>query len=98
MHHALLDDALQRVARSWQTGKTADLHQHNPSSHTVFHQRYLLGTGRGPRYSKHEAGAKYELTASIGYSSYCGDIFAFQDALAKADEALYEEKKARTAG
>lgn len=45
-----------------------------------------------------EAGAKYELTASIGYSSYCGDIFAFQDALAKADEALYEEKKARTAG
>lgn len=42
-----------------------------------------------------EAGAKYELTASIGYSSYCGDIVAFQNALAKADEALYEEKKSR---
>ena len=42
-----------------------------------------------------EAGAKYELTASIGYSSYSGDIFAFQNALTKADEALYEEKKHR---
>ena len=42
-----------------------------------------------------EAGAKYPLTASIGYSSYCGDIIAFQNALAKADEALYEEKKNR---
>ena len=42
-----------------------------------------------------EAGAKYELTASIGYSSYSGDIFAFQCALTKADEALYEEKKHR---
>ena len=42
-----------------------------------------------------EAGAKYELTASMGYSSYSGDIFAFQSALTKADEALYEEKKHR---
>ena len=42
-----------------------------------------------------EAGAKYELSASIGYSCYTGDIFAFQAALTKADEALYEEKKAR---
>ena len=42
-----------------------------------------------------EAGAEYALTASIGYSSYCGDIHDFQNALAKADEALYEEKKNR---
>ena len=42
-----------------------------------------------------EAGAEYDLTASIGYSSYCGDIHDFQNALAKADEALYEEKKNR---
>lgn len=42
-----------------------------------------------------EAGAKYDLTASIGYSCYRGDIYAFQGALAKADEALYEEKKNR---
>ena len=42
-----------------------------------------------------ESGAKYDLTASIGYSSYSGDIFAFQGALTKADEALYEEKKHR---
>jgi diguanylate cyclase (GGDEF)-like protein len=41
-----------------------------------------------------EAGAKYELTASIGYSSYNGDITAFQSALAEADEALYREKNA----
>ena len=44
-----------------------------------------------------EAGAKYELTASIGYSSYCGDISAFQAALAEADEALYKDKAARNA-
>ena len=44
-----------------------------------------------------EAGAKYELTASIGYSSYCGDIMAFQAALAEADEALYKDKAARNA-
>ena len=42
-----------------------------------------------------EAGAEYELTASIGYSHYSGDIFAFQTALTKADEALYEDKRAR---
>ncbi|MCR4702239.1 MAG: GGDEF domain-containing protein [Saccharofermentans sp.] len=36
--------------------------------------------------------AGYELTASIGYSSYNGDITDFQQALAKADEALYREK------
>ncbi|MBR3279805.1 MAG: GGDEF domain-containing protein [Lachnospiraceae bacterium] len=41
-----------------------------------------------------EAGAKYELTASIGYSSFCGDIYAFQSALTEADEALYRDKKA----
>ena len=42
-----------------------------------------------------EAGAKYELTASIGYASYTGDITAFQTALAEADEALYKDKAAR---
>ena len=42
-----------------------------------------------------EAGAKYELTASIGYSSYNGDITSFQTALAEADEALYKDKAAR---
>jgi diguanylate cyclase (GGDEF)-like protein len=42
-----------------------------------------------------EAGAKYDLTASIGYSCYSGDIHDFQSALARADEALYEEKKNR---
>lgn len=39
--------------------------------------------------------AEYELTASIGYSSYSGDIRDFPSALEKADEALYREKKAR---
>ena len=38
------------------------------------------------------AGAEYELTASIGYSSYSGDIASFQAALAKADDYLYKEK------
>lgn len=42
-----------------------------------------------------EAKAAYELTASIGYASYTGDIHAFQTALTKADEALYADKKAR---
>lgn len=42
-----------------------------------------------------EAGAKYELTASIGYSRYTGDIKAFQSALTEADEALYKDKAAR---
>lgn len=42
-----------------------------------------------------EAGAKYELTASIGYASYTGDFTAFQTALAEADEALYKDKAAR---
>ncbi len=42
-----------------------------------------------------EAGADYELTASIGYASYCGDVTEFQTALAKADEALYRDKRAR---
>ncbi len=41
-----------------------------------------------------ESGAAYELTASIGYASYNGDIYAFQTALTKADEALYRDKKA----
>ena len=41
-----------------------------------------------------EAGVEYELTASIGYSRYNGDITAFQSALAEADEALYKDKKA----
>ncbi len=44
-----------------------------------------------------EAGAEYELTASIGYSSYKGDIKSFQTALAEADEALYKDKAARKA-
>jgi diguanylate cyclase (GGDEF)-like protein len=42
-----------------------------------------------------KAGAEYELTASIGYSSYAGDIASFQAALAKADDYLYKEKGAR---
>ena len=42
-----------------------------------------------------EAEAKYELSASIGYASYNGDISAFQTALAEADESLYEEKAKR---
>lgn len=44
-----------------------------------------------------ESGAEYELTASIGYSSFTGDIFAFQSAVVKADEALYEDKNNREA-
>lgn len=44
-----------------------------------------------------EAGAEYELTASIGSACYCGDISDFQAALNKADEALYEEKAKRVA-
>ena len=42
-----------------------------------------------------ESGANYELTASIGYSTYNGDISEFQTALGRADEALYNDKKAR---
>ena len=42
-----------------------------------------------------ESGAEYELSASIGYASFCGDIGDFQAALNKADEALYEEKAQR---
>ena len=42
-----------------------------------------------------EANAKYKLTASIGYSSYNGDVFEFQKALSEADEALYRDKKAK---
>ena len=42
-----------------------------------------------------EAGSKYELTASIGYASYNGDLTAFQAALNEADEALYKDKAAR---
>lgn len=41
-----------------------------------------------------EAGVEYELTASIGYSRYNGDLEAFQSALIEADEALYKDKKA----
>ncbi|MBR1797999.1 MAG: GGDEF domain-containing protein [Clostridiales bacterium] len=39
-----------------------------------------------------ESGAPYELSASIGYSSYNGDIAEFPSALSKADEALYINK------
>ena len=42
-----------------------------------------------------ESGARYKLTASIGYSSYNGDVFEFQKALSEADEALYRDKKAK---
>ena len=42
-----------------------------------------------------EAGAPYDLTASIGYASYSGDITDYQDSLNKADEALYREKANR---
>lgn len=44
-----------------------------------------------------EAGAEYELTASIGYAGYSGDISGFQAALASADDALYKDKAARRA-
>ena len=43
-----------------------------------------------------EAKASYELTASVGYASYAGDVYDFQAALAKADEALYSDKRARS--
>lgn len=43
-----------------------------------------------------ESGVAYELTASIGYASYSGDISSFQAALREADDALYKEKAART--
>jgi len=39
-----------------------------------------------------DAGSPYELTASIGYSVYNGDVKDFQDALNRADEALYKDK------
>lgn len=42
-----------------------------------------------------EAGAEYELTASIGYAGYSGDISGFQEALGRADDALYKDKAAR---
>lgn len=42
-----------------------------------------------------EAGAEYELTASIGYAGYSGDIAGFQAALGRADDALYKDKAAR---
>ncbi len=41
-----------------------------------------------------EAGAKYDLTASIGYAHYNGGIDEFQSAMSEADEALYKDKKA----
>ena len=41
-----------------------------------------------------ESGSAYELTASIGYASYNGDVYAFQTALNKADEELYKNKRA----
>jgi len=34
-----------------------------------------------------EAGAEYELTASIGYSSYSGVLSGFRDTLIRADKA-----------
>lgn len=40
-----------------------------------------------------EAGAKYDLTASIGYAHYNGGIDEFQSAMSEADEALYRDKK-----
>ena len=43
-----------------------------------------------------EAGTDYELTASIGYAGYTGDLKDFQTAMSKADEALYKEKAARS--
>ena len=45
-----------------------------------------------------EARAEYELSASIGYASYRGDVRKFQEALGLADEALYKEKALRSAG
>lgn len=42
-----------------------------------------------------EAHAEYELSASIGYASYSGDVRKFQEALGLADEALYKEKALR---
>ena len=43
-----------------------------------------------------EAGTDYELTASIGYAGYTGDLKDFQTAMSEADEALYKEKAARS--
>lgn len=42
-----------------------------------------------------EAESPYELTASIGYSKYNGELSDFPSALQKADDALYEDKKTR---
>ena len=42
-----------------------------------------------------ESGAKYELTCCVGYSRYSGDVSAFQQAMAEADELLYKEKAER---
>ena len=42
-----------------------------------------------------EAGVKYELSASIGYASYSGDLNDFPEALSQADASLYKEKEAR---
>ena len=42
-----------------------------------------------------DSGVEYELTASIGYAAYSGDIDGFQAALSKADEALYIDKASR---
>ncbi|MBO4635808.1 MAG: GGDEF domain-containing protein [Clostridiales bacterium] len=39
------------------------------------------------------AGSEYELTASIGYAKFSPETMSFQDALRKADEALYREKE-----
>ena len=44
-----------------------------------------------------EADSPYELSASIGYARYTGEIADFQQALGKADEALYKDKTARNA-
>ena len=45
-----------------------------------------------------EARAEYELSASIGYASYRGDVRKFQEALGLADEALYKEKALLSSG
>ena len=44
-----------------------------------------------------EAGAKYELSACVGYACYNGELDTYQVALAEADEALYKEKAERGA-
>ena len=56
------------------------------------YEEYLLLISTDFIRLNNESRAEYELTASIGYACYSADIYGFQTALGKADEALYREK------